>query len=179
MYSTARKKKEGRIANPERLLWFQAANVILPRNLSCFQCQYLLELKIRAPERIWPLKLSCTHHLVGNKTQIHREVVNCLCRQGKRKMRLQWKCIWSGTHILEMGQESRRLHQGWEIQQTAQKEQRLKEAGMCAQGTDGSTALRSRDPYIYWTHVELKKCTLIKKVCPLLPSSHLSMESPL
>lgn len=51
--------------------------------------------------------------------------------------------------------------------------------GMCAQGTDGTTALRSRDSYLYWTHVELKKFTLIKKVCPLLPSSHLSRESPL
>lgn len=101
--------------------------------------------------------------------------MNSLYRQRKRKKRPQWKLIWSGTHVPVNGaKEQKTITRDGKF---SKQRRRKSNAWICAQGTDGSTALRSTDSYIYWTHEELKKFTLIKKVCPF-PSSHLSVESP-
>lgn len=56
--------------------------------------------------------------------------------------------VWN-TRSSKWGKRTEDYDKGWKILQTAQKEKQLMEAWMCVQGTDGSTALRSRDSYIY------------------------------
>lgn len=53
---------------------------------------------------------------------------------------MEMHLVWSPHSSKQAGEQ--KAAQGMEMQQTAQEEQRLKEAGMCAQGTDG------RDSYM-------------------------------
>lgn len=88
---------------------------------------------------------------------------NCLCRQGKRKTRLQWKCIWSGTHIPAIGQESRRLHKGWEFSTQHRRSRDWREPG-CAHREQMAETLTYSEPTESW-----KSSLSLKKYAPCFP----------
>lgn len=86
---------------------------------------------------------------------------NCLCRQGKRRTWLQWKCICFGAHILANGAGKQKAAQGMGNSAKSTGGAAAEGSWDVNTGADGSTALSSRDSYIQPTHVELKKFTLI------------------